>query len=158
MADIEEKHVSRFWSRVDREGPGGCWIWKACTAKGYGRLRVGSRNVTTHRFSYALHVGPIPEGMCVCHRCDNPLCVNPGHLFLGTNQENTADRVAKRRSSRAPHPVFGERHASAKLTPDDVRKIRATVSSGLSQRKAAAALGLKRSAVKYALDGWRSVK
>lgn len=93
----------------------GCWIWRGgVDSYGYG---VMSYNVKAHRFFYETHVGEIPDGLCVCHKCDVRNCVNPSHLFLGTSQENTADKTAKGRQ------VKGKDVHKAKLTDADVREI-----------------------------------
>ncbi len=111
----------RFWSKVDKSaGPGGCWLWKAATKSGYGAFCSGARMEKAHRFVWRLTKGPIPVGVgahgtCVCHRCDTPLCVNPAHLFLGTNAENVADR---NRKGRTVNPR-GSKHGRAKLTEAD---------------------------------------
>lgn len=86
-----------FWNRaVVTEA--GCWEWqRARVSKGYGSYRVGDRSTTAHRHAFELTFGPIPKGMQVCHKCDNPPCINPAHLFLGTNQENQLDSMAKGR-------------------------------------------------------------
>lgn len=98
----------------------GCWLWSGCLDKdGYGKTMYGGGNhIRSHRKSYLLHVGEIPEGLCVLHKCDVRACINPDHLFLGTNQENTIDRNQKERQAR------GESNAAAKLTEEDVRRIR----------------------------------
>jgi hypothetical protein len=105
----------RFWSEVRKEGA--CWVFDGRRDRwGYGRLYIGRRNRRTaytgaHRFSYQLHCGPVSDGLLVLHRCDNPPCVNPAHLFLGTHQANMKDMVAKGRHKRprrrldAPHPA-----------------------------------------------------
>jgi hypothetical protein len=74
-----------------------CWEWTASLQGGYGRIRVGARLLMAHRYSYQLSNGEIPPGMLVCHKCDNPKCINPSHLFLGTAEDNAHDKVNKKR-------------------------------------------------------------
>jgi hypothetical protein len=118
----------RFWEKVDVRGPNDCWNWTASkTIEGYGWIGDGNKHMTkAHRVSYAIHFGPIPAGMLVCHHCDNPSCVNPKHLFLGFDKDNNGDKSAKGRCN----VPFGEKCHSAKLTPEIVRIIRARVASG----------------------------
>lgn len=125
MKPIED----RFWSKVEK-GPD-CWEWTGSKVKGgYGQIGKGGReigNEMTHRLSWEIHNGPIPEGMFVCHSCDNRSCVNPDHLFLGTHSDNVQDMVAKGRVGDVGRK--GTKHHKAKLTDEDVREIRAAEDS-----------------------------
>lgn len=104
----------RFWKNVHATDDG-CWVWHGCVdGHGYGTLHVNGATKYAHRFSYEIANGVIPPGLCVCHRCDTPLCVRPDHLFLGTRQENNADRDRKRRTR--PGKSMGAAHGMSKLT------------------------------------------
>ena len=123
----------RFWEKVIVKGPDVCWEWKGgCNNYGYGAFWSFHNKVEgAHRVSWKLHNGPIPRGMCVLHHCDNPLCVNPAHLFLGTKADNTKDMMLKGRQpaiSMIRHP--GESNGRAKLTEKEVRIIRGKLYSG----------------------------
>ena len=114
------KLTERFWSKVDGNDPNECWNWTAGKqANGYGAFVYAGKTRYAHRFSWLLHFGTIPEGMFVCHHCDNPGCVNPKHLFLGTQTDNMQDAITKGRIGR------GEKHRNSKLTEVQVLAIRA---------------------------------
>jgi hypothetical protein len=130
-------------SKFKVDGATGCWNWTAGKDKnGYGQFSPYRRqNMRAHRASYELHREPIPEGLCVCHRCDNPSCINPDHLFLGTNAENTADRQAKGRQRYA----IGSACGRAKLTEEEVSVILAA--EGVTHRKLADRFGVTQSTI-----------
>lgn len=131
----------RFWRKVQVGAPDECWEWKTKTTNGYGVLNDKGRLIGAHRISYELHNGPIPEGMCVCHHCDNPPCVNPAHLFLGTDATNARDMVQKGRQSHEGR-LKGEAHHAAKLSASDVIQLRAMAAQGISRRKIAGIFGI----------------
>lgn len=139
---IEELFHVHFIPRRPEE----CWEWQGMrTATGYGIVaRPGKhgRTITAHRYSYELHIGPIPEGMLVCHKCDNPPCCNPNHLFIGTIAENQQDMAEKGRSR------YGENHWRHKLTTQDVKAIRELYAdAGWPMRQLANHFGVSESAI-----------
>ncbi len=117
-----------FWAKVDKTShPGGCWLWTgAKSTAGYGQLRFKGKTYIASRLSYQFNVGSIPAGMFVCHRCDNPPCVNPTHLFLGTHTDNMHDCSLK---GRCLSPR-GEAHLKAVLTENQVSAIRTEFARG----------------------------
>lgn len=170
--------IERFWSRVDRSGS--CWLWTGgLQANGYGQVSLGHRTYACHRLAWELANGPIPRGLCVCHNCDTsyPIgattsrrCVNPDHLFLGTNAENTADarrkgrlatgdrsgaRLHRERMPRGErhylhqHPELarGERSPSAVLTENEVMAIRWQYARGAIKAALARRYGVSRATI-----------
>lgn len=130
----------------------GCWEWVGpITGDGYGALKNRGKMVGAHRASWAINRGPVPSGLCVLHQCDNPLCVNPAHLFLGTHGDNSRDRCAKLRGA------FGERNGNAFLSEGDVRSIRSECASGIPQRNLAKKHRVTQSAISKIVLGktWR---
>jgi len=144
--------IDRFSSKYEVDLNTGCWLWTAATKENgygvFGRGPAGAGSAYAHRWSYEHFVGPIPEGMMVCHKCDVRNCVNPDHLFLGTAKDNQADMAAKGRSLR------GERHNLAKLTEADVLEIRRLWATGqFTQREIAAKFGNNKQNVSVIVRG-----
>lgn len=130
-----------------------CWYWIGDIDRdGYGKFRIEGKRKLAHRVSYQMHKGPIPEGLCVCHSCDERLCVNPDHLWLGTNADNTRDMVMKGRGA------VGERSGMSKLTKEQVRDIRAKRENGWSYYRIAREFGVNRSTISSIFRGktWRA--
>lgn len=134
------KQVASFWQKVDRSGgPGSCWVWTASRhASGYGTFRMGPKILKAHRVAWMLSNGAIGEGLYVCHHCDNPSCVNPAHLFVGTPADNSQDREAKGRRAA----VKGSEHGMAKLTESAVQDILRRLAAGERQKSIAEIYGV----------------
>lgn len=139
-------YAERFWTWVNKTD--GCWLWTGAFRNfGYGVGKLNGRTERAHRISWTLTNGPIPPGMCVCHRCDNPPCVRPDHLFLGTDADNHADMRQKGRMATAakmPH---------SKLSDDDILDIRTLHAFGASNLDMAKAYGVASSLISRIITG-----
>ena len=131
---LQDRFFSRF---VKLEN--GCWQWRSHTDKdGYGILPGANKNTRSHRLSYEIHIGEIPEGLIVCHHCDNPGCVNPDHLFVGTPKDNAHDALQKGRH------YIGEKNGRSKLTAKNVKEI---LNSNMNGQQLAEKFGVTRSTI-----------
>lgn len=151
--------LERFWELVDRRGPDDCWPWlgRPCHEFGYGGFYLDGRSTSAHRASYILNKGPIPRGLCVCHSCDNPGCVNPEHLFAGPQLANVRDMDAKgRRKIGGATKLVGSLHPRSKLVAEQVLQIRADTRPG---RLVAAEFGVSQSLVQSIRNGrtWKHI-
>lgn len=145
--------MEKFWSKVQKSE--GCWTWNGSRdPRGYGRIYLNAAErvpfaapgstCLTHRVSWVMHFGAIPDGLCVCHRCDNPTCVRPDHLFLGTRAENSEDAARKGRMAR--------------VVPDaEVSQIRLLAQRGIPQSVIVRMYGLDSSTVSRIVNGKRRV-
>lgn len=151
--------MDRFWAKVRKTDT--CWLWTGCTRYGYGLIGSGGtfgRMVLTHRLSWELHRGPIEDGLFVLHKCDIRACVNPDHLFLGTQDDNIKDMDSKaRRRTVSPR---GDKNPRAKLTEAQATEIIALSKQGTSERKLAERFRVSRAAIRFVLSGrtWKCVQ
>ena len=138
----------RFEAKYIPEPMSGCWLWTAMLdTKGYGRIQIERRSTAAHRLAWELFVGPIPEDLLVLHKCDVRSCVNPGHLWLGTNDDNMKDMVRKGRSPR------GARNAWSKLDRAAVLEIRRLSAEGWQNKAIAPLYGVDPSIISRAIHG-----
>lgn len=168
MYILSEKDRRRFDSKI-KLCESGCWEWCGWkNNKGYGIFDVfigkrRSRKLLAHRVNFAIHNGHIPNGLFILHRCDNPICVNPEHLFAGTQKENVADAMRKGRNSTPPASsrkfFIGSRHGNARLTEEIVREARRRNAAGESGHNLAKEYGVHFVTMYDALRGetWKHV-
>ena len=139
IPELTSQDIARFWSYIKRGPPSKCWPWAGSGTKRYGSIKLQRRHYRSHRVAWRLAYGPIPRGMCVCHHCDNGMCCNPAHLWLGTQADNMRDMRRKGRGATGSrngawlHPeriARGERAGLAKLTAKDVQDIRRRRAAG----------------------------
>jgi len=140
MLQATDRELERFYALIKPNEETGCWEWQGSKhKKGYGRFRVGSKENNNrrvdraHRWSYSVFKGSIGE-LLVCHKCDNPSCVNPEHLFLGTHEENMEDMRKKGRRKLLGRPQDGENNVNARLTAKDVEDICKRIVAGETNR------------------------
>lgn len=129
----KENNIDRFYNKIKKSKDNDCWIWTGWIMKnslGYGGFYYKEKDTTAHRASYMIHKGDVPNGMCVCHTCDNPKCVNPDHLWLGTYQDNMDDMKRKKRHNC----LKGEKVLKHKLKQSEVKVIRFAYKMGFSNQ------------------------
>ena len=151
---FDQKFIDRFEEKIAKSD--GCWEWAASLAgKGYGQMKLPKQRKQeySHRLAYMIYKGPIPDGIYVCHKCDNPKCCNPDHLFLGSSQDNHDDMANKDRSTH------GERNPSVKLSEEQVRQIRVMLSEGIPQSRIAKAFNVAQMTISRINTGdrWRRI-
>lgn len=123
--NLTDAEIDRFWQKVDKSSA--CWVWMgARNARGYGHFKLRKRVQVAHRVAWVISHGSISDGLVVCHKCDTPSCVNPDHLFIGTQADNVRDMVSKKRGVN----LSGERHWNAKLSDLQVVEIRERYAQG----------------------------
>ena len=153
--------AERLYSKINKT-KSGCWEWQGATKNGYGHTIIGSRKdgsrrtISTHRLSYMISKGEIPEGYEVCHKCDNPKCINPEHLFVGTRQDNIDDRERKGRNVT----FTGEEQQMSKLTKKAVKDARwERAYKGTSYQMLADRYGVSKKTMQNAINGitWKCV-
>jgi len=150
---ISEGYKEKFYSNVQKTDS--CWVYsKSIEGSGYGYICVNGKTIGAHRFSYLIHYGKIPHKMFVCHSCDNPSCVNPKHLFLGSHKDNMQDMVKKNRGSLKK----GAHRPIAKLTETEVKEI-FNLSGDLSQRELAKKFSVSQGLISNILNhkSWKIV-
>lgn len=149
-------HLARFLQHVDVRGKGECWTWTGNKPDGrYGHFSIGGNIKKAHRWIYELCCGEISEGLVIRHKCDNPQCVNPAHLTIGTTKDNVADREARGRGADRR----GEKHPLARLTSDDVLAIRKKYSLGITQEALSKEYDVKRQQIGKIIrrQNWRHI-
>ena len=148
--------LQKLMSRIIQDDSSGCWVWQRGMSRGYGTITVGGKTCYAHRIIYVLTYGDhIPDGWGVHHVCDNPACINPDHLIIGTDQENVEDKLSRGRQS------YGEIHGPSKLTQEQAEDIRKIFwEDGVKQSDIARVYGVHQSQVSRIVHGrsWKCLQ
>jgi len=161
IPNIKNTDIDRFWSKVKfTANNNSCWEWSAFKLRGYGKFSITiSPNkdlpIIATRLAYFLHYKIDPIGFAVLHKCDNPSCCNPNHLFLGTNKDNTNDMYAKGRAN----PPKGNNHWGAKINEEKAMLVKERYKNGETQREIAITLGINQSVISRIIHNkaWNSI-
>lgn len=152
---LSERDIARFWSKVEIGNPDECWEWKAGNnGRGYGKFYVGGDGNPqryAHRISWSLANGDIPEGLILCHKCDNPKCINPDHLFLGTQAENMQDASKKGRCK--PSMAHGNSSGHNKIDEKDIPDVKKMIAEGVSLKTIADIYGVSKQSIFHIKTG-----
>lgn len=158
---LTNQDIRRFWTKVEKRSDGECWNWTGTGhPSGYGRIKIGRTNILAHRLSFLLNFSVDPGEMCVCHHCDNRLCINPNHLFLGTRTDNNIDMMAKGRGDWSLS-CKGSQHGQSRFTEEQIIEIRRLWSrGGLTQKNIALRFQTRQSVISRIVNGvsWSHVK
>jgi hypothetical protein len=169
IPEMSQSDINRFLSKIDIKSEDQCWNWKKGTSTfGHGQFWLKDKGCRAHRISYMIKYGSIPKDKLVLHKCDNPRCVNPNHLFLGNQDDNMKDMVSKKRSligDRNPtrtNPeclARGSKNGFAKLTESKVLEIRRLYHNPYSQRQLAKLFGVTQPCIKIIVkrQGWKHI-
>lgn len=144
LPDLTAKDINRFWAKIDKSIPEGCWLWKGgISSRGYGRFKIGRHDWQAHRISFLITYRFLYSNLEICHHCDVQLCVNPKHLFVGTRRGNMLDcsRKGRLKDSR------GMKNPGNKLTETQVREIRILLSKRILQKEIASQFGVATSQI-----------
>jgi hypothetical protein len=146
---LSESDIKRFWDNVNKKGLDECWEWKSndLRGKGYGYIRVKDKNIKANRISWVIHNGPIPESKLVLHKCDNPRCVNPNHLYVGTHSDNNMDR-----EYRNSNYLKGR---MSKFSSEDIDTIKKLYIDGVYQKDIAKQFNVSQSYISFIIKGIR---
>lgn len=144
----------RFEKKYAKSEPSECWEWNgALNARGYGFVQMNKKEILAHRLGWFFRYGPIPDGLCVLHHCDNRRCVNPSHLFLGTRTDNNADCTKKGRNGAFFKTHVGRLHPNAKLDDGKIQEIRRLFSDGVIRADLARRFGVSKSNMTSIING-----
>lgn len=175
---LKSKAIRRFFSGIKKDSTTGCWEWSGTKNNhGYGMMGVCTDAILVHRYSWMHHYGEIPDGLIVCHKCDNPPCANPEHLFLGTHKDNVHDKILKGRDIntrnalkstnalktkntlrakgvlKVKDPSKARSRSDTKLTPEQVKEIKFLLRGGVKQAHVAKQFSVSRTTIMFINQG-----